>query len=113
MGKAANRKRDGQATPNAGVHERIQAEARQAREAPGMGFLDCDESSALHGLLAAARKSAGDATPAKFIYEGRPYWLRISIGAALIEVYDNPGTARALVKTLTSSTDFFGHTPGH
>jgi hypothetical protein len=113
MGKASNRKRSPEAAPSDGVHERIQVEARQAREAPELRFRDYDESTALHGLLSAARKTAGNATPAKFIYEGRPYWLRISIGMALVEVFDSPATAQPLVKSITGSTDFFGHTPGH
>jgi hypothetical protein len=113
MGKASNRKRDAQAAPTGGVHERIQAEAKQAREAPLPEFRDEDESTALYGLFNAARETAGKSTPIKFIYEGRPYWFRISIGLALIEVFDSPATAMPLVKSLTNSNDYFGHTPGH
>lgn len=113
MGKAANRKRDSQAAQPGDVHERIQTEAKRNREASGFKFADSDPSSALGGLLEAARKAVGNATPVKIIYEGAPYWLRVSTGVAFLEVYDSPAAAKPMAASLVGSTDRFGHMPGH
>lgn len=113
MGKGARRKREPQAAQPVGVHERIQAEAREMREAPAFCLADADETPALAALLESAREATGKTTPTKFVHEGRPYWLRVSIGLARLEVFDSPGTAKPLVTGLGGSTVSFGHTPAH
>lgn len=112
MGKAARRKRD-QAAQLGSVHECIQSEARQAREAPAFMLRDADETPALASLLEAAREAMTKVAPTQFEHEGRTYWLRCSIGLARLEVFDSPATARPMVTGLCGSTDSFGHTPSH
>ena len=113
MGKAARRKREPRAAQRGHVHERIAVEARQNRESSDFTIEDSDPASALGGLLEAAREAMCNAAPAEFAYEGRTYWLRMSVGVALLEVFDSPATARPIAKALTGSTDRFGHAPAH
>jgi hypothetical protein len=113
MGKAARRKRDSRSALPGAVHDRIQSEAAAAREAPAFAFRDADDTPALAALLESAREAAGKSMPTQFVHEGRPYWLRISIGLARLDVFDSPATGRPLVTGLSGSTDDFGHTPGH
>ncbi|WP_395055722.1 hypothetical protein [Polaromonas sp.] len=95
------------------MHSHIQAEARQTREGPTATLRDADETPALAALLGAAKEAVAVATPTKFEYEGRTYWLRCSIGLARFEVFDSPATARPLITGLGGSTTSFGHTPAH
>lgn len=62
MGKGARRKREHQAARPEGVHERIQAEAREMREAPAFTLADADETPALAALLESAREATGKTT---------------------------------------------------
>lgn len=113
MGKAARRKREPRATQPGSVHERIQTEARQAREAPASSLRDADETPALAALLEGAREAVGNALPTQFEIDGRTYWLRCSIGLARFEVFDSPAKATPLITGLGGSTDSFGHSPCH
>lgn len=113
MAKKSRSKRRPYSPRTGSVHDRIQAEAQQAREAPILSLRDAAETPELAALLESALKAAGAAVPMKFIHEGRPYWLRVSIGMARYEVFDSPATALPLVAALCGSADTFGHTPGH
>lgn len=118
MGKASKRKNESRPANAGSVHEQIQTEAKQRRESPEFimseFMLNAPASgSALGGLFEAAREASGSATPTKFMYEGRPYWLRVSVGMALLEVFDKPATSKPLARALAGSTDKFGHTPTH
>lgn len=118
MGKASKRKNEFQPANAGNVHEHIQAEAAQRRESPEffMSEFMLNEpatDSALGGLFEAAREAAGNATPTKFMYEGRPYWLRACIGMALLEVFDKPATSKPLARALVGSTDKFDRTCRH
>lgn len=113
MGKASKRLHALQPGP-ATAHERILAEAKAGREsAAGFALCDATETPALAALLESAREAVGAATPTRFIHEGRPYWLRVSIGMAHLEVFDVPASGSPLITALAGSTDRFGHTPGH
>ena len=118
MGKASNSKHEQSAAAAGSVHEQIQTEAKQRRESPAFimseFLLNAPASStALGGLFEAAREAASSVTPTKFIYQGRPYWLRVCIGAALLEVFDKPATSAPLARALAGSTEKFGHSPIH
>lgn len=113
MGKASRRKREPRAAQPGSLHERIQSEAQQAREAPKFDLRDADESPALAELLEAARVAVADRLPTQFEIDGRTYWLRCSIGLAMFEVFDSPAKAKPLISAFGGSTESFGHTPGH
>lgn len=113
MGKAARNKRDAKPGQGGDIHQRIQSEAKAAREAVQCGLRDAEDMPAVSALMDAASLAAGQSTPTKFTFEGRPYWMRISIGMALLEVFDSPATAQPLAKAFTGSTERFGHVPGH
>lgn len=112
MGKASKRLHAGTARPGA-AHERIQAEAKAAREAAGCPLRDATETPALAALLESAREAVGSATPTKFVHEGRPYWLRVSIGVAQLEVFESPSSGAPLVTALAGSSGRLGHSPAH
>jgi hypothetical protein len=111
MGKASRRKCGDAPMPDASIHEAIAREAKAAREKlPGFsegGY------PALTGLLRAAQETVNQATPTRIVYEGRPYWCRVSHGMTLIELFDSPATAEPMARTICGSTDIFGHTPCH
>ena len=112
MGKAPNRKRNQDGQPE-DAHQRIQAEAKKASEAPEAALRNADETPAIASLMESAREAMGAATPTRFVHKGRTYWLRISIGLAGLEIYDSPFTAKPLARGLVSNSDRFGHTPAH
>lgn len=95
------------------VHERIQAEAKQAQESHSFMPYDADQTPALAALLTDAFKAVIKALPTQFEMEGRTYWLRCSIGLARVEVFDTPATAQPLIRGLVGNQDAFGHTPVH
>lgn len=113
MGKASSRKSGPESAHASNVHERIQTEAKRTRETGALGLAFDDKYPELTALLRAGRAAVGETVPIKFIYEGRPYWLRVCIGAALLEVFDKPGTGTPLTRTITGSSDRFGHSPAH
>ncbi len=53
------------------------------------------------------------ALPASFEYMGRTYWMRCSIGVALLEVFDTPATSEPLISAFCGSSDEHGHHPAH
>lgn len=110
MGKAKTR--NAQAAPGT-AYERIQAEVKQIREGSPFGICDARETPALAELLSVACDSLGESTPKIIYHEGRPYWLRISIGLARLEVFDNPSMSEPLVKGMAGSMQTFGHQPSH
>lgn len=113
MGKASTRKHGQGAAPSDGVHERIRAEARRAREAPELGLVWEEKYPELTALLGAARAAAGAAVPAKFVYEGRPYWLRVSFGMVSVEVFDGPAVSEPVATGIGGGFARYGHAPGH
>jgi hypothetical protein len=113
MGKTPNMNHIPQVAQSADVHERIQAEAQRTNAAAYFGLRNHGDTPALSALLESALEAAGKAMPAKFIHEGKAYWLRLSMGVALLEVFDKPDTAAPLVKGLANSLEGFGHSPSH
>jgi hypothetical protein len=112
MGKASSRKRVQAESPESNIHEEIEREARRAREAPQPGFSE-DGYPALSGLLRAVQAEVNQSTPTRIVYQGRPYWCRVSHGMTLIEVFDSPAKAEPMARTVCGSTDVFGHSPCH
>ena len=115
MGKSSTRKSKARTAQTGDVHERIQAEAKQAKKLPPFTLYDPDETPALSALLTDAFKAVIEALPTKFEMEGRTYWLRCSIGVARVDVFDSPVTAQPLTRGIVGNQDAvaFGHTPAH
>jgi hypothetical protein len=96
----------------ADVHERILDQvATIKRDGPHVAR-DADELPEVAALLEAGRIAVGSAVPSSMIYEGRTYWLRVSM-VAHIDVFSDPGARIPLVHGVTFNTDAFGHVPGH
>jgi hypothetical protein len=113
MGKDTKHRRDPQSTQAGNIHERIQTEAKQAKEAPRRAMRDAEETPALAILLEAAREAVGKALPSQFEIDGKTYWLRCSIGLVRYEVFDGPASATPLATGVGGSYEQFGHTPTH
>lgn len=109
MGKAANRKRDQQSAPTGILHDRIQAEAKKAKDAPRHTMRDAEETPALAILLEGAREALGKAVPAQFELDGKTYWLRCSIGLARFEVFDSAASATPLVTGVSGSYEKYAY----
>jgi hypothetical protein len=111
MGKASRRKREPLGVPLTGLHERIKAESLQAHEPAASSLRDATETPALALLLEAAREAIGKALPKQVQIEGRTYWLRCSIGAARVEVFDGPAMDTPMFEGLIGGSDTYGHRP--
>lgn len=112
MGKASRRKRGAEPAPDPSIHDAIAREAKAAREKAESGFSEAGYP-ALTGLLHAVQETVNQATPTRIVYEGRPYWCRVSHGMTLIEVFDTPATAEPMARSICGSTEVFGHMPCH
>jgi len=94
------------------VHERIQAQAATLRHNGRPGVRNAAELPDLATLLDAARVAVGKSVPRSYVFEGRTYWLRVSL-AAQIEIFSEPGSGLPLVEAMSLNSDEFGHVPGH
>lgn len=113
MGKSSTRKSKARTAQTGDVHERIQAEAKQAKKSYSFMPYDADQTPALAALLTDAFKAVIEAMPTKCEMEGRTYWLRCSIGLARVDVFGSPATAEPLTRGIIGNQDAFGHTPVH
>jgi hypothetical protein len=93
------------------IHERIKEEAMQARGAALLSLRDAAETPALAALLEAARDAIGGALPKQVQIEGRPYWLRCSIGVARVQLFDHPASETPMFEGLIGGSDTYGHRP--
>lgn len=113
MGKASKRK----TRPPGGVptdpHASILAESQRVRETPNHGIKDAAQTPALEALLESARLAIGESVPTRVMHEGRPYWVRLSIGLARLEVFAAPSNGAPLVTGYVGSVETFGHQPAH
>ena len=75
MGKDATPKCKAQTAQTGDIHERIQAEAKQAQESHAFMPYDADETPALAALLTDAFKAVIKTLPTQFEMEGRTYWV--------------------------------------
>lgn len=113
MGKAGTPKSKVRTAPIGDIHDRIQAEAKQAKISHAFMPYDADQTPALAALLTDAFKAVIEALPTKFEMEGRTYWVRCSIGLARVDVFDNPTTSQPLTRGIVGNQDAFGHNPVH
>lgn len=113
MGKSSTRKSKARTAQTGNVHERIQAEAKQAKKSYSFMPYDADQTPALAALLTDAFKAVIEALPTKFEMEGRTYWVRCSIGLARVDVFDNPTTSQPLTRGIVGNQDAFWHNPVH
>lgn len=113
MGKAAQRKKTPKAAPAGDVHTRIAAEAKAARDATALSFRDAEETPALRELIDSATGALTARIPSTFEHEGRTYYLRVSIGAARLMVFETVAAAHPMVCAITGSHEEFGHEPYH
>ncbi len=108
----ATRKPD-QAAPAGDVHARIASEAAQLQATRHPQVRDAESLPALRGLLDSAHAALERGIPARFDHAGRTYWLRVSVGMARLDVFDQPTTPQPLARALVGSFEEFGHQPGH
>lgn len=94
------------------VHFLIEQEAASLRTG-ATPVRDSDELPALAALLSGAREAVEKLLPDRFDYEGKTYYLSVSLGLCRIKVFDNPAKATPLVHAVSGGFDEFGHTPQH
>ena len=66
----------------------------------------------LDALCTAACEAVEFAVPPSIEFEGRRYFLRVSL-AMKLELFDSPSNIDPLICVVTSSIERFGHAPGH
>lgn len=68
---------------------------------------------ATRALLDDAAAALARGIPARFDHGGRTFYLRVSLGLARLEVFDQPASPDPLCMAMHGSFDTHGHTPGH
>ena len=81
-----------------------------AEKAPFRSF-DKTKMPATQAMLDDAREAIGRSIPDRFEHQGRTFFLRVSVGMARLEVFDNPDSADKLCMSLYGSYKSHGHRP--
>lgn len=77
------------------------------------GMTDAQSLPATNALLEDAAAALSRGIPARFEHGGKTFFLRVSVGLARLEVFDQPGSMEPLCTALRGSYETFGHNPGH
>ena len=75
------------------------------------GSLDKTTLPATQAMLDDAVKAIGRNTPDRFEHGGRTFYIRVTLGLARLEVFDNPESADPLCMALHGSHKSHGHQP--
>jgi hypothetical protein len=94
------------------IHERIREAAEAMRRSPTFQMRDADEYPEVAALMTACREAVEASVPKSVVFEGRTYWLSVSLNL-MLDIFGAPGEARPLIRGATFSTDDFGHRPAH
>lgn len=87
------------------IHARIAAEAVQTDPAL--------QRPALDALMTKAIQTIQASIDPHFVYEGRSYWVRLSVVMGMLEVFAAPAERRPLSAAMLGEIEVFGHEPGH
>lgn len=77
------------------------------------GVFDSQTMPATSALLDDAAAALARGIPARFDHGGQTFFLRVSLGMARLEVFDQPASHTPLCLAMHGSFDTHGHTPGH
>lgn len=94
-----------QAEQHRDIHERIAAESAQTDPAL--------ERPAVDALMAKAIEAIQGGIKPHFVYEGRTYWVKLSVMMGILEVFAAPAAHRPLSAAMLGRVEVFGHEPGH
>lgn len=100
-------------TPNHAQHD-VHFFVKQEAESLHTGATrvrDTDNLPAINALLSAARAAAEKALPDRFNFDGKTYFLNVSLGLCRIKVFDDQASVEPLVESISGGFEEFGHTP--
>lgn len=89
------------------IHEMTRAEAIAARH--HRRVVNSSDLPLTNDLIDAAAAAMRRALPASFMFKGRRYYLKTSIGLARLEVFDKPAAADPMITAITGSMASSGH----
>ena len=87
------------------IHARIAAEAMQTDLALERPTLDALMTKVIQMIQASIDPH--------FVYEGRSYWVRMSVLMGMLELFAAPAERRPLSTVMFGEIEVFGHEPGH